>query len=278
MRISKNRFALGSYQYMRYPLDYFLDTAVMLGIGHVELWAAAPHLCLDVMDEKSLRIIKNQLQERELSVVCITPEQCSYPVNIAAEEQALRRFSINILCIAIDVAAELESSMVLVTAGCGYFNHSKDDAWRRASDSLKYLAKTAHRKGIKLVLETLTPLSSNIVNTPLQQMKMLSEMPSETMTAMLDIGQMVYMNQTIEDYQNILGKELSHVHLHDSYPSIHMALGDGKQPIPEYLRLLEKGEYQGFYSFECNDLCYREKPREADKKNLEYLKKCNILI
>lgn len=278
MKISKNRFALGSYQYMRYPLDYFLDTAVMLGIRHVELWAAAPHLCLDLIDEKFLRVIQNQLQERELSVVCITPEQCFYPVNLAAEEEALRRFSINIFCIAIDVAAELGSSMVLVTAGCGYFNHSKDDAWRRASDSLKYLAKVAHSKGIKLVLETLTPLSSNIVNTPLQQMKMLSEMPPETMTAMLDIGQMVYMNQTLEDYQNILGRELSHIHLHDSRPAIHMALGDGNLPILEYLELLEKGKYQGFYSFECNDLRYREKPREADKKNLEYLKKCNILI
>ena len=47
-RISRSRFALGSYHYLRYPMDYFLDTAVELGIENVELWAAAPQLCLQL--------------------------------------------------------------------------------------------------------------------------------------------------------------------------------------------------------------------------------------
>jgi protein FrlC len=277
MKISKDRFAIGSYQYLRYPLVYFLDTAVMLGFQHVELWAAAPHLCLDVITEKDLKHIRRQLDERALSVVCITPEQVSYPVNLAAENEALRKLSINTFCIAIDAAVDLGSPQVLVTAGCGYFNQSKDDAWERSAESLRYLAKYAHQKGVKLVLETLTPLSSNIVNSPRQQMKMISGMPKDTMTAMLDIGQMAYMHQSIEEYQTILGSDLSHVHLHDSNPAIHMALGDGNLPIVAYLELLEKGNYKGFYVFECNDLRYRENPREADQKNLAYLKSCNIL-
>lgn len=32
LQISKERFALGSYQYLRYPFEYFLDTAVLLGM------------------------------------------------------------------------------------------------------------------------------------------------------------------------------------------------------------------------------------------------------
>ena len=47
-RISRNRFALGSYHYLRYPMEYFLDTAVELGIENVELWAAAPQLFLQL--------------------------------------------------------------------------------------------------------------------------------------------------------------------------------------------------------------------------------------
>ena len=80
MGISRERFALGSYHYMRYPLEYFLDTAV-----------------------------------------------------------------------------ELESPLVLVTAGCGYFNRPAAEAWERAADSLERLAGYGLEHGVKLVLETLTP-------------------------------------------------------------------------------------------------------------------------
>jgi protein FrlC len=277
MKISRDRFALGSYNYFRYPFDYFLDTAVMLGIKNLELWGASPHLCFDIIDEKSIKKIKTQIIERNLSVIGITPEQCNYPVNLAAEEEDLRKYSINIFCRAIDVAVELNSPTLLVTSGCGYFNRPVEEAWERSSDSLRILSKYAHNKGIKLVLETLTPLSSNIINNPKQQMKMISEMPEDSMTAMLDIGQMVYMNQSIVDYQKILGKELSHVHIHDSNPGIHVALGDGNLPIKEYLDILEKGNYKGLYSFECNDMRYRKDPREADIKNIEYLLRNNII-
>ena len=54
VQISKERFALGSYQYLRYPFEYFLDTAVLLGMQNVELWAAGPSFCLDTMDEAQL--------------------------------------------------------------------------------------------------------------------------------------------------------------------------------------------------------------------------------
>ena len=55
LQISKERFALGSYQYLRYPFEYFLDTAVLLGMQNVELWAAGPSFCLDTMDEAQMK-------------------------------------------------------------------------------------------------------------------------------------------------------------------------------------------------------------------------------
>ena len=94
VQIPKDRFALGSYQYLRYPFSYFLDTAVELEIRNVELWAAGPTFCLDTMDEGQLREKAAELRTRELSVCCITPEQCQYPVNLAAEDGRIREYSI----------------------------------------------------------------------------------------------------------------------------------------------------------------------------------------
>ena len=124
--------------------------------------------------------------------------------------------------------------------------------------------------GILLMLETLTPLSSNVLNTPEQQREMISHMPPGSMKPMLDIGQMVYMEQDLERYL-AHGKELAHVHLHDSHPAIHMALGDGDLPICEYLSDLEASGYRGMYALEQNDPIYRKDPRRADVRSITWL-------
>ena len=198
VQISKERFALGSYQYLRYPFEYFLDTAVLLGMQNVELWAAGPSFCLDTMDEAQLKEKVAQIRSRELSVCCITPEQCQYPVNLAAEDEKIREYSIRNFERAFYAAEILNCPKVLVSAGCGYFNKPVEDAWKRSEESLHRLSEKAQKMGILLVLETLTPLSSNVLNTPEQQKEMISLMPSGSMKPMLDIGQMVYMDQKIE--------------------------------------------------------------------------------
>ena len=182
LQISKERFALGSYQYLRYPFEYFLDTAVLLGMQNVELWAAGPSFCLDTRDEAQMKEKAAQIRSREISVCCITPEQ---------------------------------------------------------------------------------------------QKEMISLMPSGSMKPMLDIGQMVYMDQKIERYL-AHGTELSHIHLHDSHPAVHMALGDGDLPICEYLDILESAGYKGMYALEQNDPRYRSNPRQADIQSIRWLKKHGI--
>ena len=276
MRVDRNRIALGSYHYFRYPLDYFLDTAVELEVSAVELWAAAPHLCLDLISDRELRAIRGQLRERGLRVCCVTPEQCAYPVNLAAEEEGLRQYSIQAFRRAIQAAALLESPLVLATAGCGYFNRPREEAWERSADSLEQLARYAQAHGVRLALETLTPLSSNILNTPEQQREMLKRLPPGSALPMLDIGQMAYMNQDLSRYL-AHGPALGHVHLHDSHPNIHMALGDGDLPVDGYIARLEEAGYRGMYAFECNDAAYRQDPRRADRQNAAWLESHNIL-
>lgn len=275
MGIRRERFALGSYHYMRYPLEYFLDTAVELEMSAVELWAAAPHLCLDVIDDSGLRKISRQLRARELQVYCITPEQCTYPVNLAAEDESLRRHSIRNFQRAIQAAREIESPLVLVTAGCGYFNRPAAEAWERAADSLERLAGYGLEHGVKLVLETLTPMSSNVLNTPEQQKDMLSRLPAGSACAMVDIGQMAYMGHDLSRYL-ALGPLLGHVHLQDSHPAIHMALGDGDLPLADYLVRIEAAGYTGMYGMEFNDIRYRRDPRSADRQSLAWLEDHHI--
>lgn len=269
-RISRNRFALGSYHYLRYPMEYFLDTAVELGIENVELWAAAPQLFLQLTGPDRVRTLHGQLRSRGLRAVCITPEQCNYPINLASEDADLRRYSVDNFKKAVDVAAALECPKVLVTAGCGRYDRPTRPAWDLAVDSLGQLAAYAQPRGVTLTLETLTPISSNLLNTPAQQLEMIGHLPQGSTVAMLDIGQMAYMNQTLHQYL-ALGTLLRHVHLHDRGQAIHMALGDGALPLAEYLRRIEASGYKGLYAFEMNDPRYRADPRAADRQNVKWL-------
>lgn len=276
MPIARNRLALGSYQYLRYPLDYFLDTAVELEIPNIELWAAAPQFYPELLSAMEMIEIRSKIRSRGLKVCCITPEQCVYPVNLASEHEALRQASIKTFRQAIDAANYLECPHVLVSAGCGFYDRPPEIGWELAADSLNKLAQYAQSNGVELFLETLTPLSSNLLNTPEQQREMVACLPEGSTKPMLDIGQMVYMGQSLDRYL-AHGDQLAHVHLHDSHPGIHMALGDGDLPIAEYLEQLETSGYSGLYSFEFNDARYRADPREADRQSVKWLENHGLL-
>ena len=125
VKIDKNRFSMGSFQYGKYPLVCFLDTAFDLGITQVELWAAAPHLCPGLVSAERIKKVREMLHERGLSVCCLTPEQCSYPINLAAREEELSEASLRYFMTSIDMALELECGRVLVTAGSGYYEKSR---------------------------------------------------------------------------------------------------------------------------------------------------------
>lgn len=277
VKIDKNRFSMGSFQYGKYPLVSFLDTAFDLGITQVELWAAAPHLCPGLVSSERIKKVREMLHERGLSVCCLTPEQCSYPVNLAAREEELREASLRYFMASIDMALKLECDRVLVTAGSGYYDESREEGWKRAENSLYQLAVYARKYNLELVLETLTPLSSNLVNTPQDQRKMIASMPAGSMSAMLDLGQMAYMGQDLASYLEH-GTLLSYVHLQDSGSAIHMALGDGKLPLEKYLEQLETAGYRGMYSFEFNDARYRQDPQRADRQSIKWLKNHGILF
>lgn len=267
---------MGSFQYGKYPLVCFLDAAFSLGITQVELWAAAPHLCPGLVSAETKKKIRQMLRERGLSVCCLTPEQCSYPINLAAREEELREASLRYFTAAIDMALELECSRVLITAGSGYYNEPKEEGWKRAENSLYQLASYGLCHKVELVLETLTPLSSNLVNTPQEQRRMIASMPAGSMSAMLDLGQMAYMGQELSAYLEH-GNLLTYVHLQDSGAAIHMALGDGALSLETYLEQLEKAGYRGLYSFEFNDARYRQNPQQADRQSIEWLKNHGIL-
>lgn len=270
-KISRSQIAAMNIHYRFFPLEYFLDSVSNNGFRSIELWAASPHFYIEDVGPKESVSLRRETDRRDLKIVCFTPEQCVYPINIAAREEYIRTRSINYFERAIDISADLECALVLITSGWGYFSEPAEEAWRRSKDALRELARKAELRGITLVLEPLRTDESNLVTSLSTLSRMLSDVASEAMKGMIDTIPMALADETITDYSRILGKDLRHVHFIDGKPRGHLAWGDGVLPLQNYITELENIEYQNYLTLEITDSTYYLEPVSAETLSLKKL-------
>ena len=89
-----------------------------------------------------------------MEVVCFTPEQCLYPVNIAALDVNARKRSIDVFKKSIQFGAEMGAKYVVTLAGYGTLDEDESFAWQRSVESLGILGDFAKSYGVTLTLET----------------------------------------------------------------------------------------------------------------------------
>lgn len=270
--LSLEKFAVGNYAYQLYTFDYFLGSMERLGIRAIELWAAGPHFYLDDFSDGMIRSLGRQIQEHALSVICLTPEQCAYPINIAACEAYIRERSIRYFERAIQAAAILEVPAVLVTPGQGYRNETRKEAWKRSVDSLVHLADCAKSAGIVLFLEHLTEATTNLAITSLDLSMLVAEIGAPNVKGMLDTDMMGRIGEGIDDFWKAFSGDLAHVHFVDGMPGGHLAPGDGILPMERSLFELRDRGYEGYLTFEITNERYLLMPEEANRKSLAWVK------
>jgi protein FrlC len=271
------KFAAMNFHYIRYPLERFLNDAVNVGFRDVELWAAAPHFNIYDVDGGQVRRLKREIKSRELSLHCLTPEQCVYPVSLSIQDEVLRRSSLAYFQKSIDVAVALECERVLITPGFGYFDRPKEEAWEICAESLATLASYAAETGTVLVLECLLRTTSNVLNSCEQLAVMLHQVESPALCAILDTNQMADVGESVRDYAKTLKEKLQYVHFIDGNPIGHLVLGDGNLPLEQYLHELNEAGYNGVCSLEICDRRYYLQPEEALKRSAEWLKTRRLL-
>lgn len=258
--------------YLRYPLPYFLDAVQRYGFTNIELFGAMPHFFLDDVDEAETDAVAQACKARGLRIVCLTPAQGAYPMNISIASEKPRRRTLALLKRAIAAARRLGAPQMLVSPGFGYETQPKDRAWGICRQSLQELAQCAQENGVTLLLEPLTTPSSNVVNTSAKSARMLREVGSPAVKSMLDIGVMNFMGETVDEYFDNLGSDLLHVHFTDG-PGAHVALGDGSFPMEAYASQIIRRGFAGTCSFEINDKRYLANPDAAMEKNIAWLKR-----
>lgn len=270
--IKRNQIAVMNIQYKYYPLARFLDDAVKNQVENIELWGAAPHFHLEDLTYHEVRGIAGEIQSRGLNLVCFTPEQCVYPINLGAPSKEARRRSLKFFEDSIRAAGEMDCKKVLVTTGTGYFDGSNyEDAWRWAAENLYELGELAAHYGITLALEVLRRDESNLVYDLATLEKMLAELNHDSVGGMIDTIPMALAGETPARYLEVLGKKLVHVHFIDGAPRGHLAWGDGVLDMQSYLKEFDSFGYDGYLSLEITDGRYFMEPSKSVEQSIRKL-------
>lgn len=260
--------------YAWFPLEHFLDAAAREGIGAVEVWGGAPHVCLEDWTPSRSRWLRRELERRDLALSCYTPELLMYPVNIAAVEEPLRERSVQYFFRHLEIAADVGATQMLMCSGTGYLTEPREDAWARSRESLVRLAERAGHLGVTLALETLQPRETNLVNTLTAARRMLDDVGSRWVHSCLDTETAAVAGDTVDAYFEVLGARVGHVHLTDGAEgrlgSGHLALGDGTLPLGHYLEVLQRHGYGGFLTLEALNARYLRDPDAALHTSVEY--------
>lgn len=271
-KIKKNQIAVMNIQYKYFPLTSFLDDAVNNEVENIELWGAAPHFHLEDLTYREISGLRREIESRGLKLVCFTPEQCVYPVNLAAPTEAARRRSVKFFEDSIRAAGELGCNMVLVTSGTGYFDgRDCQDGWKWSSCNLYGLAELAKHYGITLALEALREDESNLVYNLPTLVKMLEELNHDSIGGMIDTIPMALAGERPGEYLERLGERLVHVHFIDGAPRGHLAWGDGILDMEKYLEEFALYGYEGYLSLEITDGRYFMDPSRSVDQSIRAL-------
>lgn len=270
-KLERERLVGMNLHYGHYPLIHFLDSMVKFGFRNIELWGGSPHFYADEITAASdLARIKREAEARELSIVCYTPEQVIYPINLAAKEVEIRERSIDYFIRSAEAANVLGAPRMLVTPGWGYENEPREEAWKRARESLAVVAERAQAMNLTLLLEPLTRAESNVIYDMESLRAMVREVGSSHLTGMLDTIPMAQSGLDIRGAYEVLKEDLAYIHFIDG-PDGHLLWGDGTLLLEAYITQLNAIGYDGYLSFEYTSIDYFREPDAVMEKTLARL-------
>ncbi|HIU34180.1 MAG TPA: sugar phosphate isomerase/epimerase [Candidatus Pullichristensenella excrementigallinarum] len=271
--ISIRQFAAMNMIYNRHSFSYFLDSMEKLGISNFELWTGSPHPNNFVPSLRETQNLGRTLRQRGLHIVCLTPEQCLYPHNIAVRDDQLRAYSVKYFTDYLDMAGELGVDKMLCCAGWGDYDEDVEEAWKRSMDSLEIMLRHAHKAGVELAFEILCPSESNLVYDLATTKRMMEHFQDDLFRLCVDTVPIRLSGSTLEEFFETFGKRICHVHLTDGTPTGHIPTGLGEHPVAHYLEVLQTYEYDRFVTLEIGNPAWLTKPHEATEISFNTIQK-----
>lgn len=270
-KIKKENLAVNNFTYRRYSVEYFLESAKRLGISRIELSGCHPHFTVYEAEEYDTKGLAGKIMDAGLKVSAIEPEQNFLPINIAADNEYLRRQSIEQMKFFIKNAGVFDCDKVVVYPGKALINHPPSAAWNLARKSIRELCDYAKDYSVTILLLGVSDFISDIMTNSAAVKRMLEEADRENLACCVNSSAAALAGETLEDYFGALGDKIKLVQLSDSVTdNDQLVWGEGNQDFGIHFETLEKYGYSGSVVLELLMEEYAEGAEGHYRKCLDY--------
>jgi len=260
--LCREQILTSNYPHWRYSLEYALDSLERIGCKSIEFYGVYPHFHLDDVTYADVKDLSHMLRVHGLLVKVFTPEQCLYPVNIAASDPEARFRSLEVFRKSILYGAELGANTVVLLAGYATLDENESEAWKRSAESLHDLSKLAEGCGVTLVMET-SPREYTVTHNSKDVVRMIHEVGSPSLSGMIDTATLGFSGETMAEAIRDLEGHLDHVHFADGVPNGHFIPGEGNLDLRSMLAELDCAGYNKALGLEILNDRYVRDPHYA---------------
>ena len=271
-KLLMSQLAATNMVYMHFSFGYFLDSMDRLGVHRLELYGCSNHFHFYDSEEDPAPAMKKLLRSRGFEVVSLMPEENTYAVNIAAPEANIRDKTVAQYKRFIEAAAELECPQMLLCPGRPYWDKPFSLGYRCGLDSVEKLVRHGEKYGVTLMYENLNPRESRLASNRFDQFRVVKEIDSPYLKCCVDTVPVACAGETLEQYFELMGDKLAHIHLNDGCPTGHMKWGDGIQDLDAHLNAMRKYGYTGTITMEMANGAYQLDPEPHYRANIETLR------
>lgn len=214
---------------------------------------------------------RRALHDRDLQVACVGLERSPpYEVDLAAEDDALRRRSVTYFLEAIARTAELNAPAAYVTPPVA----SDASTLGRWSESLIALADCAQTHRVRLCVEHFPRRALPTVTATLE---FLDDMNHSALALLIDVGHCLISKEDAAAALIASGKRLGYLHFddNDGVDDLHWALLDGRLTEAQVAAVIgaqQSAAYDGAICIELSPTL--EQPLENLRRSRDILKRC----
>lgn len=254
--MERRRLGLAAFMGPEGGLDFWLELAVELGLGTVEI-RTEPRLAHPTELSPSGR----ERLSRKLASLGLraTVHASIHDTNLASLNPHIARAALEDLIATLELAADIGAEVVVAHPGRVPSEYHRDPgALPRAREvlhrNLEQILPRAEELGVTLAIENKQRGSNrDLILTPEEHLELLERFPG--LKACLDFGHLHTLGLDPAEFARALGKKLVHVHIHDNrgQSDEHLPLGKGTLEWRRCLRALEGIGFSGRIILEIPD-------------------------
>jgi protein FrlC len=254
------KYAFISLDFRRFPLEFCFQAAERYGFDGLEIWAGRPHAFPADIDTEAAKKILKWTRQYGIEVPMFTPHMLGGNYRLTSTNSRERKEAIELFCRHIDVANAIECPSLLVVADHPGYGLDYETVWEGFVDSIQKLAQYGEARGVKIVIEPLTPMESPIITTADHCVRLIRDAGSSNLYAMLDLVPPTVAHEPLSDYFTKLGDRMIYIHVcnTDGTTDAHMRLENGVIPIIDMFSVIKHYGYDGWVCAELYSENYRD--------------------